>query len=61
MKKKINITVDDTLLEQVDKMAEQMYISVRPDKCESSRLHAEEHGHINDASINGGLSERISS
>lgn len=27
MKKKINITVDDTLLEQVDKMAEQMHIS----------------------------------
>lgn len=27
MKKKINITVDDTLLEQVDRMAEQMHIS----------------------------------
>ena len=27
MKKKINITVDDTLLEQVDKMAQQMHIS----------------------------------
>lgn len=27
MKKKINITVDDTLLEQVDSLAEQMHIS----------------------------------
>lgn len=27
MKKKINITVDDTLLKEVDKLAEQMHIS----------------------------------
>lgn len=27
MKKKINITVDDTLLQEVDKLAEQMHIS----------------------------------